>query len=220
MTLRTAFFGAALAVAGGLLAAIAQLETTATSVSRPGLWGLLLVVLLFMVRGTASATRAIWLFCCHMFLIERDFYGPGGNHQWLLANLKGKHFSTTYGFYVTLFYLPIACGVVCFFDIMYRFEAPPGTPAALKPALLVLVVVCFSLLAWCARRLVFPSRVIGMAARQAIWANRSILDMEAMGDEDLRQHSEYPKAYVELLLHHREARSRGRTATTSSHGSG
>lgn len=88
MSMRVTAFGTTVGVVGAVLAVIYKVDNAPHA--RLSLWAFLAFVLIFAGQMLGAMGRAIWLFCAHMFVMERDFYGPGGNHEWILAHLTHR----------------------------------------------------------------------------------------------------------------------------------
>lgn len=219
LTTRATFFGATIAAIGVLLGVIANLKDRSDLGTRLGVWAIVVAVHALGTQSVASATRAIWLFCCHMFMIERDSYGPGGNHQWLLSNLRSRQYSTTYGLYKAMIVLPVGTWFFLVADVIFRSDVHAG----LRFGIVFIAAVVWGIVIWRTHVALQPNTVLASAAAQAISNERDIAEMERMTDEELRQCDRVPGPYCDLLLQHRHsalgrgADHRGRESLVEKH---
>jgi len=178
MAMRIAAFGTTVGFVGAILSVIYKVDSSVHA--RLSLWVFLSLVLLFAGQMLGAMARAIWLFCAHMFMMERDFYGPGGNHQWIVANLINRRYSSTYGLYIAFLMLVLGTLPLLIVDVWVAELSLPQRSIAIAAAIafwLVLLVLT--------TKNMEPRRVICDAIAQAIRDEETIRWFETLSPAEL-----------------------------------
>lgn len=176
MSMRIAAFGTLVAFVGALVAIVFRAETQPHA--RFAIWGFTALVLFIATMLLGSIGRAIWLFCAHMMVMERDLYGPGGNHQWLIANLMDRRYSSTFGFFFAISVLGAAVFALFLLDVYHMPLRVGGKWIAAGAAALLM-----TLMGRLIYRNLHPGQVIPDAIDRAVENEKLIAKLDALPTE-------------------------------------
>lgn len=197
LTLRMSIFGVYVAFVGGIIAATVR---TPYDEGRATLWILLGMVHVLGCAAMISVSRAVWLFCCHMLIIERSVYGTGGNHQWLAANLRDTSTSSTHGLRIACVFLCAATVLLVLFDAWHHSTNATSTALVAIAAAITMYGAVRAAVGMDVRR------IIGWAADQALATERDLATIESTGPDGATLPPDLARTYAPMLTlisHHR-----------------